>query len=108
MRLNLTTAQLLLLKCNGDEIWNEDTCRAEGIPQDWIDELIGNYESGYDSDLNTIYEQSQMVNQYRGVLDLHLAYKLAEFLGIDWQRATAGAITRRGEVAALKAELDEL
>jgi hypothetical protein len=104
----LTSAQLLLLKCSGDEIWNEETCRSEGIPQEWIDELIDNYESGYDTDRNTIYEHDQMVNHYRGVLDLHLAYKLAEFLGIDWRRATSGAVTRRAEVEALKAELDEI
>lgn len=106
--LNSVTAQMLLLKCTGDEIWNEQTCREAGIPESWIDELIDNFESGYNTDRNTIYEDSQMVNQYRGVLDLHLAYRLAEFLGIDWRRSTANAIGRRAEVAALQAELDEL
>ncbi len=105
---DLIAAQMLLLKCTGDEIWNEQTCRAAGVPEAWIEELIDNYESGFDSDRNTIYEQEQAVNQYRGVLDLHLAYKLAEFIGIDWQRATATAVGRRAEVAAIKAELDEL
>jgi hypothetical protein len=108
MTLDPIAAQLLLLKCNGDEIWNEQTCRQLGVPEAWIEELIDIYESGYDSNRNTIYEDKQMVNHYRGLLDLHLAYKLAEFLGIDWQRATQSAATRTARVAAIKAELDEL
>jgi hypothetical protein len=108
MKLDSISAQLLLLKCTGDEIWNETTCRELGVPDAWIEELIDNYESGFDTDRNTIYEQSGMVNQYRGVLDLHLAYKLAEFLGMDWQRVTRHALTRASEVEAIKAELDEL
>ena len=108
MMLDPITAQMLLLKCTGDEIWTEQTCREAGIPDLWIEELVDNFESGFDSDRNSIYVEDQIVNQYRGILDLHLAYRLAEFLGIDWQRVTAGALTRRSEVAALQAELDEL
>ena len=108
MRLDPTTAQFLLLKCTGDEIWDEETCRSNGVPEAWIVELAENFESGFDTNKNTIYVDEQIVNQYRGVLDLHLAYKLAEFLGIDWQRATASALGRQAEVAAIKAELDEL
>jgi hypothetical protein len=108
MRLTPVTAQMLLLKCDGDEIWSVETCRAEGVPEAWIEELSNAFESGFDSDRNTIYESGRMVNQYHGVLDLHLAYKLAEFLGIDWQAATAMALGRQAEVAAIKAALDEL
>ena len=108
MNLSPITAQMLLLKCTGDEIWDLETCRQAGVPASWIEELADTFESGFDTDRNTIYHQNQMVNHFHGVLDLHLAYKLAEFLGIDWQRATAAAIGRRAEVAAIKAELDEL
>ena len=52
--------------------------------------------------------RDRLVNQYEGVSDLHLAYKLAEYLGIDWQRATAHAISRTAQVDAIKAEIDEL
>ena len=83
-------------------------CRESGVPDEWVEELVENFESGFNTDRNTIYVGDRLVNQYRGVLDLHLAYKLAEFLGIDWQRATAFALGRRAEVAAIKAELDEL
>jgi len=99
---------MLLLKCDGDEIWDEERCEREGVPRVWVDELLENFESGYDSDRNTIYVENKMVNQYRGILDLHLAYKLAEFLGIDWKRATASALSRRAEVGAIIAELDEI
>jgi len=108
MPFDTIAAQMLLLKCQGDEIWDVQTCREAGIPDAWIEELLDRYESGYDSDSNTIYHQGKMVNQYEGVSDLHLAYKLAEFLGIDWERATASVIGRRAIVTAIKAELDEL
>jgi hypothetical protein len=64
--LDPISAQMLLLKCHGNEIWDEHTCRSSGVPQAWIDELIENYESGFDSDRNTIYADNQLVNQYRG------------------------------------------
>ncbi|MDA7858279.1 hypothetical protein N9007_00045 [bacterium] len=108
MRLNSTSAQLLLLDCVGDQIWDEQTCKKHGIPQTWFDELVDNYESGFDSDRNTIYVNEHVVNQYRGVSDLHIALKLAEFLGIDWKRATSSTLGRRAQVVAIKAELDEL
>ncbi len=101
-------AQWLMMKCNGDEVWNVETCRQLGVPQAWITELADCFESGFDSDRNTLYENDRLVNQYHGVLDLHLAYKLAEYLGIDWRHATAAALTRRAEVIALQEALDEI
>jgi len=108
MSLNPVTAQMLLLQCTGDEIWSVETCRQQGVPETWIEELQGAFESGFDSDRNTIYEDGRMVNQYHGVLDLHLAYKLAEYLNIDWKRVTSTAMGRQAEVVAIQAELDEL
>ena len=108
MPMDSVSAQMMLLKCQGDEIWDLETCRSAGIPEAWIEELLDRFESGYDSDRNTIYHENKMVNQYEGVSDLKLAYKLAEYLGIDWQKASASAISRRGIVAAIKSELDEL
>ncbi|QEG21703.1 hypothetical protein [Mariniblastus fucicola] len=102
------TAQMLLLKCQGDEIWSEATCRASGVPDAWIEELCENYESGFDSDANTIYgEDGKLTNQYRGVSDLVLARKLAEFIGLDWKSAVAFTFDRRSEVNAIKELLDE-
>lgn len=99
---------MLLLKCSGDEIWDEETCRRAGIPESWIQELSDCFESGFDSDRNSIYVDDRLVNQYNGVHDLDLACKLAEYLGIDWRHATSHAVGRRAKVAALIAELDEL
>ena len=106
--MNAISAQMLLLKCEGDEIWPEDVCLAAGIPQVWIDELVEQYESGFDTDQNTIYKDGQIVNQFKGVSDLLLAYKLADYIGIDWQKETGQIISRTGKVDALKEALDEL
>ena len=101
-------AQMLLLKCTGDEIWSEETCRQSGVPQRWIEELCENHESGFDSDSNTIYgEDEKLTNQYRGVSDLALAHKLADFIGLDWKSAVATTFDRRSEVSAIKDLLDE-
>lgn len=108
MAFDSTTAQMLLLKCKGDEIWDVQTCLDAGIPQPWIDEMLERYESGFDSDRNSIYVDGKLVNQYEGVSDLQIALKLAEYLGIDWQRVTASVISRRGQVEAIIAELDEI
>ena len=101
-------AQMLLLKCTGDEIWSVETCRSAGVPETWIQELVDSFESGFDTDRNTIYEDGKIVNQYHGILDLHLAYRIAEYLGIDWKSITATALGRTAEVSAIKEALDEL
>ena len=107
MKLDTISAQMLLLKCTGDEIWSVETCLAAGVPQIWIDELLDCFESGYDTDRNTIYvddelTEEKMVNQYQGVLDLHLAYKLSEFLGIDWKSLTANKLGRRSRSSGVE------
>ena len=106
--MNDIRAQQLLQKCTGDEIWSIETCRAEGVPDLWIEELADTYESGFDDDRNTIYVDGKVTNQYRGILDLQIAYKCAEFLGVDWRMATQFALGRRNEVIALKEAIEEL
>lgn len=108
LELDEIKAQLLLNKCSGDEIWSIQRCVDEGVPERWIDELKNAFESGFDSDRNTIYVDEHVINQYYGVPDLQLAYKCAEFLGIDWQSATQFAIGRRAEVRSLKEALEEM
>ena len=105
--MNEVKAGLLLAQCTGDEIWSIDVCRENEIPEDWIEELRDCFESGFDIDRNTIYENEKVVNQFEGVLDLHIAYKLAEFLGIDWQTVTANSINRCSEVRAIQEALEE-
>ena len=107
MSLNPIKAQMLLAKCNGDEIWSLETCRQEGVPPDWIEELADCFESGFNTNRNTIYENNHVTNQYEGILDLHLAYKLAEYLGVDWKTATAFSMGRTAEVQAIKEAFEE-
>ncbi len=105
--MNRLKALVLLGKCRGDEIWPLELCRQEGVPEAWLSELADALESGFDSDRNTIYLNDQVVNQFHGVPDLLLAYKLAESLGIDTARATSTALSRTAQVQALKEAVDE-
>ena len=105
--MNRLKALVLLGKCRGDEIWPVDVCRAEGVPDAWIDELADAFESGFDADRNTIYLHDQVVNQFHGVSDLRLAYKLADELGVDTARVTSTALSRTAQVRALQQAVDE-
>ena len=97
----------MLSECTGDEIWSVAYCEQRGVPKSWIEELADCLESGFRFDRETIYENNQVVNQYHGVTDRDLAYKLAEFLGVDAQRVTTSALGRIAEVNALKEAIDE-
>ena len=106
--MNDLKAQILLMKCKGDEIWSLDACKAQGVPDSWIEELADTFESGFDNDQNRIYVDEKLTNQYHGVHDLSLAYKLAEYLGIDWKSATQFAIGRTHQVKAIQEAFEEL
>ena len=106
--LSRLKARMLLSECRGDEIWAPDTCRQKGVPEAWIEELTDTFESGFRTERETIYEQGRVTNQYNGVRDLHLAHKLAEFLGVDAKRVTEFALGREAEVRALQEAVDEL
>jgi hypothetical protein len=106
--LNELKAKMLLDQCVGDEIWSVEVCREAGVPDAWIDELADAIESGFQSDRQTIYLEGKLVNQYHGVEDLRLAYKLAEYLGVDVPSTIALVIGRLAEVRALKEAVEEL
>ena len=99
---------MLLSACRGDEIWSRQTCREQGVPDAWVEELADTFESGFRSDRETIYEEGRVTNQYHGVRDLDLAYKLADFLGVDVKSATELSLGRTAEVRALQEAVDEL
>ena len=105
--LSRLKARIWLDECIGDEIWSVDLCRQKGLPEDWIDEMADCFESGFRTDRETIYHEARPVNQYHGVRDRDLAFKLAEFLGVDTQRAAGLVLGARAEVAALKEAVDE-
>ena len=106
--LSRLKARMLLSECRGDEIWAPQTCRDKGVPEAWIEELSETFESGFKTDRETIYTDDGLTNQYHGVRDLHLAYKLAEFLGVDSLRVTGLSLGREAEVCALQEAVDEL
>ena len=101
------TALRLLSECVGNEIWSVSLCREKDVPESWIDELVDCYESGFQSDRKTIYYKDRVVNQYHGLRDVELAYKLAELLGVDTQQATSLAIDPRAQVHALREAVEE-
>lgn len=100
-------ARILLSACRGNEIWSPETCRQQGVPEVWIEELADTFESGFQSDQQTIYVGDRVTNQYHGVRDLDIAYRLAGFLDIDVVRATGLALGPIAEVRALQEAADE-
>jgi len=105
--LNRLKARMLLSECTGHDIWPTELCRDRGVPADWIEELSDCYESGFRHDRETVYVDNQAINQFHGIHDLQLAYKLAEFLGVDPAQATATVFGREAEVQALQDAADE-
>jgi hypothetical protein len=97
----------LLNMCRGDEIWSPEFCREHGVPEGWIEELSDCYESGFRTDRQTIYVAGNLTNQYHGVKDRDLAFRLAEFLGVDSARVTSTALGPAAEVRALKEAVEE-
>tara|TARA_R110002049_G_scaffold4601_5_gene32755 strand:+ start:1051365 stop:1051697 length:333 start_codon:yes stop_codon:yes gene_type:complete len=92
----------ILDECNGDDLWSIEQCNLRRVPQDWIDELADTFESGFKTDSQTIYEHHAVTNHYRGVRDVDLARRAAAEMGMNVDRITASAFTRRGVVQAIK------
>ncbi len=93
----------LLAECEGDHIWSIKHCRARRVPENWILELADAYESGFQSDRQTIYTDSGVTNQYHGVRDVDLAIRLAESLDIT---VDEHALARLGRVRLVQAIKD--
>ena len=92
----------ILDECTGDDLWSVEHCRLRRVPENWIEELSDAFESGFQSDSQTIYEDQSVTNQYHGVRDVDLAMRAARAMGMDVDRITASAISRRGQVQAIK------
>lgn len=106
--LSRLKALQLLTKCRGDEIWSVETCRQEGVPEEWIAELSDATESGFDCDLDTLYVEDRVVNQYHGVQDLKLAFKIGEMFGVDTSSIQYLAFGKIAQVEAIKEAIDEI
>ena len=97
----------LLSLCDGDEIWSLEYCRQNRVPESWITELADAYESGFDSDRNTIYYADKRLNQYEGVLAVDLALKLAKVLGVSTNRILGASRDREAIVREIREKLEE-
>ena len=106
--LNALKARMLLSECTGRDIWPVELCREKGIPEAWIEQLSDCFESGFNSDLQTIYFDDSPVNQFHGIQDLHLAHKLGAYLGVDTMNATSMSLGRAAEVRAIQEAVDEM
>lgn len=106
--LNRIKALALLAECTGDDIWSADLCREKGIPEAWMEEASDCYESGFDSDSQTIYADGAVTNHYFGLRDVDLARKLGEYLGVNVAEVTHGAFSRAAEVQAIKDAVTEM
>lgn len=107
MALSRLQALSLLHECHGDHIWSLQHCRLRGIPEEWIQELVDGYESGFDLDETTIYYEEKKVNQFEGVRDFDLALKLAKYLRIDLGQRMDLLPSRRAVVQAIKEKFEE-
>ncbi|KAA5543752.1 hypothetical protein FYK55_11235 [Roseiconus nitratireducens] len=92
----------LLAECTGDEIWSVAHCRSRRIPEPWIEELADAYESGFQSDRETIYTDVGMTNQYHGIRDVDLAVQLARSMGIQVDDHALARLGRNRLVQAIK------
>ena len=97
----------ILGECTGDDLWSVEHCRQRGVPEAWIEELADAFESGFQTDSQTIYEGNQATNQYHGIRDVDLAVLAAASMGVDVDRVAATALSRRGVVQAIKQAIME-
>ena len=97
----------LLSECTGDEIWSVEYCLQRRIPQEWIDSLQDCYESGFESDAQTIYVDNVPTNQYEGVRDVDIALRVAEYLGIDTSDMIPLALSRTHLVTLIRERIEE-
>ncbi len=106
--MNRLKALTLLSECTGDDIWSLEHCRLRQIPEDWILELSDCFESGFESDSQTIYYQDRVTNQYQGIRDVDLAQKIGQCLGLPVEQLRSTATTRRSLVRSLQDAAEEL
>jgi hypothetical protein len=102
MNMRRDRALALLAECSGDTIWSVEHCRQVGVPQSWIERLADAFESGFQSDSQTIYVAADLTNQYHGIRDVDLAVEIGKVLQINVAQVTATALSRRAIVQAIK------
>ncbi|MCA9190462.1 MAG: hypothetical protein KDB03_01820 [Planctomycetales bacterium] len=107
MYLDRLKALTLLTECTGDDLWSVEYCRHKGVPEHWIEELNDCFESGFNSDSQTIYVEERVTNQYHGIRDVDLATRLGEYLGLDVASLQGRVVSRRQLVRAILEAAEE-
>ena len=107
LNLNRNQALMWLSECTGDDIWSIEYCRKCQIPQAWVDELRDAYESGFESDCQTIYYRHEAVNQFEGIRDVDLACKIGQFLKLNVARIVERHISRAAIVREIREAIED-
>lgn len=102
MTLPRHRALAILDECTGDHIWSPEHCRMRGVPLEWLRRLCDTYESGFNTDTQTIYTDHGATNQYHGLRDVDLAVQVGRVLGVDVDRILTRYPSRVSIVAAIK------
>lgn len=106
-------ALLLLSECTGDDIWSIEYCQQRGVPEAWVEEAADCFESGFDRDSETIYApdvsagEFRVTNQYAGVRDVDLAWRLGKWLGLDVEDLKQRSISRSHFVRLAQEAIEE-
>ena len=98
---------MLLTECTGDDIWSIEYCRKRHVPDTWIEELQDAYESGFDSNNQTIYHRNEVVNQFEGIRDVDLAFKIGQLLKVNVARIVQQQLSRRSVVREIREAIEQ-
>ena len=105
--MNRSQALKLLTECTGNDIWSIEHCRIRQVPEAWINELQDAYESGFDSDDQTIYYHNEIVTQFEGIRDVDLACKIGILLKVNVPRIVQQQISRTSVVREIREAIEE-
>ena len=105
--MNRSQALKLLTECTGDDIWSIEYCRTRQVPEAWINELRDAYESGFDSNNQTIYYRNEVVNQFEGIRDVDLACKIGQLLNVNVARIVQQQLSRTSVVREIREAIEE-
>ena len=105
--MNRSQALVWLSECTGDDIWSIDYCRQRQIPPAWVNELCDAYESGFESDKQTIYYRNEVVNHFEGIRDVDLACKIGQYLKVNVARIVERQISRAAVVREIREAIEE-
>lgn len=97
----------LLQLCDGEEIWSQEYCRQQKVPEPWIRDLRNAYESGFADPSQTIFYEGRVVNQFEGILAVDIALRVARVLGVDTETILRSYSTRARIVRAIQESVEE-